>query len=98
MGLPSGSAVKNSPAKTGNVGLSLRVEKILEKESANSINILVWDKRTEESGGYGPWACKESTIILATNNNCTEIFVFLSFLLRMKKRCFIFRDTSVSMF
>ena len=52
MGFPIGSVVKNLPTNEGNVGLSPRLGRSLEKEMATHSSILGWKiPWTEEPGG-----------------------------------------------
>ena len=52
MGFPIGSVVKNLPTNEGNVGLSPRLGRSLEKEMATHSSILAWRiPWTEEPGG-----------------------------------------------
>ena len=52
MGFPGGSVVKNLPTSAGNVGLSPRLGRSLEKEMETHSSILGWKiPRTEEPGG-----------------------------------------------
>ena len=60
-GLPSGPAVKDPPANTGDMGSTLGWEDALEKEMDTHSSIVAWEMPwTEEPGGLGPWGHKES--------------------------------------
>ena len=66
--------VKNLPAMQETQVQSLSREDPLEKGMATHSSILAWRMpRTEESGGYRPWGCKESD----TTERLTLSFYFL---------------------
>ena len=61
MGFPIGSVVKNLPTNEGNVGLSPRLGRSLEKEMVTHSSILAWRiPGTESLLGYSPRGRKES--------------------------------------
>ena len=60
MGFPSGSVVKNPPAKQETQVRSLGWKEPLEKEMAIRSSILAWKiPQTEEPSTYSPWVTKE---------------------------------------
>ena len=62
LGFPGGSAIKNTCAKVGDLGLIVGWEHTLEEEMATHSSILAWGiSWTEEPGGlYSLWSGKES--------------------------------------
>ena len=68
-GFPGGSAVKNPPAKAGDVGSSGDEEIPLEKEMATHSRILAWRIHGQRSlAGYSPWRHRESDTTYLLNN------------------------------
>ena len=43
MGFPGGSVVKNPPANTGHMGLTLGQEDLLDKDMATEFSIFAWE-------------------------------------------------------
>ena len=69
-GFPSGSTVKNPPAKQQMQVRSLSREDPLEKEEATHFNILAWEiPWTEKPGSLVHGITKESVTTLQLNNN-----------------------------
>ena len=72
-GFPDGSAVKNLPAKAGDIrdlGLIPGQENLLEKEMATHSGILAWEIHGQRSlVGYSPWRCKELDRTWRPDNN-----------------------------
>ena len=59
-GFPSGSVVKNLPARAGEICLTLGRKHPLEKEMATRSSVLAWKSHEQRSlAGYSPWGCKE---------------------------------------
>ena len=55
MGFPCGSAVKNLPSSSGDMGSSPGLGRSLENDVATPSSVLAWEiPRTEELAGYSP--------------------------------------------